>query len=92
MGVRNGITASHSVQLQNVDVMSLPTECVFQAKNPKTCNAIVVKRTFYGYSPEVCNLPEVTSHLILKLDGVCNPMLHSYSLHIMHIMYSLHLS
>ncbi len=23
---------------------------------------------FYGYSPEVRNLPEVTSHLILKLD------------------------
>ena len=50
-------------------VMSLPVEHVFQAKSDKT-RVDHGKYVFYGYSPSVHNLAEVTSHLISNLDRV----------------------
>ncbi len=58
------------------DVMSLPV-CRLHAAR-KMClfsPTIIYYACFYGNSPEICNLREVTSHLILKLDRVSSRLL-----------------
>ena len=51
-------------------MMSLPVGHVFQASKHKMHMSMESRQNthFYGYSPEECNLAEVTSHLISKLD------------------------
>ncbi len=59
-----------------LDVMSLLLDFVLHLSNHKMCDVHAVMKlrqnlhAFYGYSPEVCSLLEVTSHLISKLDRV----------------------
>ncbi len=56
-----------------LDVMSLPLDSILQASNHKIhCFAAIPYTThvFYGNSPDIRTLPEVTSHLILNLDRV----------------------
>ncbi len=45
----------------------------FEAETPSLVfcpNSIYYTCTIYGNLPEICNLPEVTSHLISKLDRI----------------------
>ncbi len=55
-----------------LDMMSLPVDYLLRASNNNLCivYAITPKHAFYGYSPEVRNLLEVTSREILKLDRI----------------------